>query len=138
MSGLIMIENDFSCITKASPGVDCHHIVTSSESGEMSTWDTDDGACLESRKLAIVHTNMQAYRVPDSNMVKLFCCGFYEEVCVMDPYSLEILFQLSSRVNPDWISAFHVLRPRNRTDDVVLALTISGITKCSCSLNAIM
>ena len=56
----------------------------------------------------------------------------------MDPYSLEILFQLSSRVNPDWISAFHVLRPRNRTDDVVLALTISGITKCSCSLNAIM
>jgi len=118
-----------SCITKASPGVDCHHIVTSSESGEMSTWDTDDGACLESRKLAIVHTNMQAYRVPDSNMVKLFCCGFYEEVCVMDPYSLEILFQLSSRVNPDWISAFHVLRPRNRTDDVVLALTISGTVK---------
>ena len=133
-----MIDNDFSCITKAFPGVDCHHILTSSESGEMSTWDTDDGACLESRKLAIVHTNMQAYRVPDSNMVKLFCCGFYEEVCVMDPYSLEILFQLSSRVNPDWISAFHVLRPRNRTDDVVLALTISGITKCSCSLNAIM
>ena len=44
-----MIENDFSCITKASPGVDCHHILTSSESGEMSTWDTDDGACLESR-----------------------------------------------------------------------------------------
>ena len=68
-------------------------------------------------------------RVPDSNMVKLFCCGYYEEVCVMDPYSLEILFQLSSRINPDWISAFHVLRPRNRTDDVVLALTISGTVK---------
>ena len=109
--------------------MDCHHIVTSSESGEMSTWDTDDGACLESKKLSMVHTNMQAYRVPDSNLVKLFCCGYYEEICVLDPYSLEILFQLSSRVNPDWISAFHVLRPRNRTDDVVLALTISGTVK---------
>ena len=118
-----------SCITKASPGMDCHLIVTSSESGEMSTWDTDDGACLESKKLSMIHTNMQAYRVPDSNSVKLFCCGYYEEICVMDPYSLDILFQLSSRVNPDWISAFHVLRPRNRTDDVVLALTISGTVK---------
>ena len=109
--------------------MDCHHIVTSSESGEMSIWDTEDGACLESKKLSLIHTNMQAYRVPDSNNVKLFCCGFYEEICVLDPYSLEILFQLSSRVNPDWISAFHVLRPRNRTDDVVLALTISGTVK---------
>ena len=95
----------------------------------MSTWDTVDGACLESKKLAQVHSSIQAYRVPDSNMVKLFCCGYYEEVCVIDPYSLEILFQLSSRINPDWISAFHVLRPRNRQDDVVLALTISGTVK---------
>lgn len=117
------------CIAKASPGVDCHHIVTSSETGEMSTWDTIDGACLESKKLPQVHSSIQAYRVPDSNMVKLFCCGYYEEVCVIDPYSLEILFQLSSRINPDWISAFHVLRPRNRKDDVVLALTISGTVK---------
>ena len=117
------------CIAKASPGIDCHHIVTSSESGEMSTWDTDDGACLENKKTGLIHTNMQAYRVPDSNQVKLFCCGYYEEVCVMDPYTLDTLFQLSSRVNPDWISAFHVLRPRNRTDDVVLALTISGTVK---------
>jgi len=117
------------CIAKASPGTDCHHVVTSSESGEISTWDTVDGACLESKKTSMVHTSMQAYRVPDSNMVKLFCCGFYEEVTVLDPYSLEVLFSLSSRINPDWVSAFHVLRPRNRTDDVVLALTISGTVK---------
>ena len=117
------------CIAKASPGTDCHHVVTASEAGEVSTWDTVDGACLETKKSAMVHTSMQAYRVPDSNQVKLFCCGFYEEVIVLDPFSLEVLFQLSSRINPDWISAFHVLRPRNRTDDVVLALTISGTVK---------
>jgi WD40 repeat protein len=117
------------CIAKASPGTDCHHVVTASESGEMFCWDTVDGACVESKKHAMVHTNIQSYRVPDSNQVKLFCCGFYEEVMVFDPYSLEVLFTLSSRINPDWISAFHVLRPRNRQDDVVLALTISGTVK---------
>ena len=113
------------CIAKASPGADCHHVVTSSESGEISCWDTVDGACLESKKTTMVHTSMQAYRVPESNTVKLFCCGFYEEVTVLDPYSLDVLFSLSSRINPDWVSAFHVLRPHNRKDDVVLALTIS-------------
>jgi hypothetical protein len=35
-------------------------------------------------------------------VVKLYCCGFYEEIVVMDPFALTILFQLSSRHNPDW------------------------------------
>lgn len=39
---------------------------------------------------------------------------YYPEVLVMDPFSLEVLFTLSSRVNPDWISALHVLRPAKR------------------------
>jgi len=32
-------------------------------------------------------------------------------------------------MSPDWIAAFHVLRPRNRQDDVVLALTTTGTVK---------
>lgn len=40
--------------------------------------------------------------------VRLFCNGYYPEVIVMDPFSLEILFMLSLKVNPDWISALHV------------------------------
>ena len=101
------------CIAKASPGQEGHHIVSSSENGEMFTWDTVDGRAVESKRLGNhVHTTMQAYRTPDTAQVKLFCCGFYEEIVVMEPFSLEILFQLSSRINPDWISAFHVLRPR--------------------------
>ncbi len=47
----------------------------------------------------------------------------------MDPITLTQLYCLSSRINPDWISAFHVLRPRNRNDDVVLALTTTGTVK---------
>lgn len=46
--------------------------------------------------------------------VKLFCNGYYAEILVMDPFSLEVMFSLSSKVNPDWISALHVLRPVNR------------------------
>jgi hypothetical protein len=44
----------------------------------------------------------------------------------MDPFSLEIIFSLSSKVNPDWISALYVLRPNKRKDDVVLALTTTA------------
>lgn len=44
----------------------------------------------------------------NSEDVRLFCNGYYPEIIVMDPFSLEILFSLSSKVNPDWISALHV------------------------------
>ncbi len=118
------------CMAKASSGHDCHHVVTSSENGEMIVWDTVDGRAIESRRHANhVHTAMQSYRSPDSAAVKLFCCGLYEEIMVVDPFSLDVLFRLSSRSNPDWVSAFHVIRPRNRADDVVLAITTTGTVK---------
>lgn len=44
----------------------------------------------------------------------LFCIGNYPEILVMDPFTLEIVMTLSSRVHPDWISAIHVLRPSRR------------------------
>ena len=105
----------FRCIAKASGGSDGHYVVTSSENGEMFLWDTTDGRCVESRKAnpSLVHTHIQSYRSNSSSqseVVKLFCCGFYEEICVMDPLSLKVMFSLASRINPDWIAAFHVLR----------------------------
>ena len=49
------------CVAKASAGQDCHHIVTTSENGEMFTWDTVDGRALESRRYPNhVHTTIQA------------------------------------------------------------------------------
>ena len=78
---------------------------------------------------SLQNLSFQAYRSPDSHLVRLFCCGFYEEIVIMDPMTLSLVFTLSSRINPDWISAFHVLRPRNRNDDVVLALTTTGTVK---------
>lgn len=43
--------------------------------------------------------------------VRLFCNGYYAEVIIINPFTLEIIFSLSSRVNPDWISALYVLKP---------------------------
>ncbi|KOX70671.1 WD repeat-containing protein 7 [Melipona quadrifasciata] len=124
------------CLSRASVIMEQNYIVSSSESGEMCTWDLVDGKCREAVKLSSVHTQMLPYVSAGGEDVRLFCSGYYPEVLVMDPFSLEVLFTLSSRVNPDWISALHVLRPAKRkgrfyvhTNDVVLALTTTGTVK---------
>ncbi|CAB0036498.1 unnamed protein product [Trichogramma brassicae] len=117
------------CLSRASVIMEQNFIVSSSENGEMCTWDLVDGKCRENVKLNNVHTQMLPYVTTGGEDVKLFCSGYYPEVLVMDPFSLEVLFALSSRMNPDWISALHVLRPAKRTDDVVLAITTAGTVK---------
>jgi len=57
--------------------------------------------------------------------VRLFCNGYYAEVIIMNPFTLEIIFSLSSRVNPDWISALYVLKPH----------TCKGNCKSICSFS---
>ncbi|KAJ2939340.1 hypothetical protein O0L34_g13438 [Tuta absoluta] len=118
-----------TCLSRASIIQDNNFIVSSSEAGEMCTWDLVDGKCRESVKLSHVHTNIQAYHMCNSEDLRLFCNGYYAEILIMDPFSLEILFSLSSKMNPDWISALHVLRPSSRKDDVVLAISITGTVK---------
>lgn len=117
------------CISRASIIQDNNFIVSSSEAGEMCTWDLIDGKCREHVKLPQVHTSIQAYHMCNSDDLRLFCNGYYAEILIIDPFSLEILFSLSSKVNPDWISALHVLRPSSRKDDVVLAISITGTVK---------
>ncbi|XP_055913276.1 WD repeat-containing protein 7 [Eupeodes corollae] len=117
------------CLAKASILADNNFLVSSSENGEMCTWDLVDGKCTESIKLPQVHTNIQAYLMANTDGVRLFCNGYYPEIMVMDPFSLEVIFVLSSKVKPDWISALHVLRPSKRKDDVVLAITTTGTVK---------
>lgn len=117
------------CLVKASILADNNFLVSSSENGEMCTWDLTDGKCTESVKLPQVHTQIQSYHTANSNDVRLFCIGYYPEIMVMDPFSLEVIYMLSSKVKPDWISALHVLRPMRRKDDVVLAITTTGTVK---------
>lgn len=51
------------CISKASIIQDNNYIVSSSEAGEMCTWDLVDGKCREFVKLPQVHTNMQVTNI---------------------------------------------------------------------------
>ena len=81
---------------------------------EMCLWDLVDGKCREVTKLPYVHTNIQSYQMSGSEDVKLFCNGYYAEIFIMDPFSLEIVCSLSSREKSDWISALYVLRPAKR------------------------
>ncbi|UYV71208.1 WDR7 [Cordylochernes scorpioides] len=117
------------CLTNGSCLPDSTLFVSSSEAGEMCLWDLTDGRCLESKKLAYVHTSIQAYQLYGTSEVLLFCNGYYAEILVMDPRTLEIRFSLTSRVCPDWISTLHLFRPTKHHDDIVLALSASGLVK---------
>lgn len=96
------------CLSRASIIQENNFLVSSSENGEMCTWDLVDGKCMESVKLPQVHTSIQSYHMATSNDIRLFCNGYYAEIMVMDPFSLQVLFSLSSKEKPDWISALHV------------------------------
>ncbi|XP_076033939.1 WD repeat-containing protein Rbcn-3B isoform X3 [Oratosquilla oratoria] len=126
---LVGHTSSVQCLAQASLTPGSQYIISSSENGEMCTWDIRDGRCLEVFKSANVHSSMIAYQmlnVPDS---RLFCVGNYPEILVYDPMTLEVLFSLSARIEPDWISAVHILRPPRRNDEVVLGLTTSGWVK---------
>ncbi|CAH1778713.1 unnamed protein product [Owenia fusiformis] len=118
-----------SCLTKASNNPDRHLFISSADNGEMCLWDISDGRCIEHTKHSTIHTSIEAYQFSNARDIKLVCNGYYPEIHVIDPLSLEILFSLSSRVAPDWISALCILRPIKRQDDVVVAISNSGTVK---------
>ncbi|XP_055932203.1 WD repeat-containing protein 7-like isoform X1 [Argiope bruennichi] len=117
------------CLSHGSAATDSTLLVSSSEAGEMSLWDVTDGRCLETVKLPYIHTAIHSYQMSGTNDIRLFCNGYYAEILVMDVLTLDIFFTLSSRVNPDWMSAIHVLRPPKSQDDVIVGLSASGYVK---------
>ncbi|KAK8379486.1 hypothetical protein O3P69_019416 [Scylla paramamosain] len=72
---------------------------------------------------------MTAYQMLNVDEVRVFCIGNYPEILVYDPFTLDILFSLAARIQPDWISALHILRPPRRNDEVVLGVTTAGWVK---------
>lgn len=63
------------CLSRASVVMEQNFIVSSSESGEMCTWDLVDGKCREAVKLNSVHTQMLPYVSAGGEDVRLFCSG---------------------------------------------------------------
>ncbi|CAL4059561.1 unnamed protein product [Meganyctiphanes norvegica] len=117
------------CLVQGSVTSGTSYIISSSENGEMCVWDLRDGSCVEVLKSANVHTSMSAYQMLGVSEVRIFCVGNYPEILVYDPRTLDILFSLAARIQPDWISALHILRPPKRADEVILGVTTSGWVK---------
>ena len=67
------------CLSRASVIMEQNFIVSSSESGEMCTWDLVDGKCRENVKLNNIHTQMLAYVSAGGEDVRLFCSGYFTQ-----------------------------------------------------------
>ncbi|KAM7314027.1 WD repeat-containing protein 7 isoform X1 [Ixodes scapularis] len=80
-------------------------------------------------------TGNHSTRSPQSHMLcggdvsHLFCNGYYADVVVLDTMTLTVAFSLVSRATSDWISAMHVIRTPKRSEDIIVALSSSGLTK---------
>ena len=75
------------CIAKATAGTEAHHVVTSSENGEMFSWDTIDGRCIENRKHpGLVHTSIQVIELQkiDSGLSLKYLC-IYRPIVLPNP-----------------------------------------------------
>ncbi|KAK3803272.1 hypothetical protein RRG08_021472 [Elysia crispata] len=118
-----------SCLAMGSEHKERCFIVSSSENGEMCLWDISDGRCIENTKTDKVHSDMLSFHMRSAKALRLICNGYYDEVVVIDPLNLEIVFTLVARVESDWISACCVIAPTNRDEDVVIAITNSGTVK---------
>ena len=46
--------------------------------------------------------------------IHLICNGYYPEIHIIHPLTLEVLLSLSSRIQPGWISALCIIRPLKR------------------------
>ena len=71
---------------------------------KMCTWDISDGRCIESVRLQFIHTKVQSYQMIGHETTVLFCNGYYSEILILNLQTLETLFTLTSKLNPDWIS----------------------------------
>uniref|UniRef100_A0A914XMN7 Uncharacterized protein n=1 Tax=Plectus sambesii TaxID=2011161 RepID=A0A914XMN7_9BILA len=81
--------------------------VSTSDDGKMCLWESVDGRCIDSVTTVNVHRYIYAHPLRSSailTQLRLFCVGDYPEIIVMDPQDLTVLFTLSSRVEPDWVS----------------------------------
>ncbi|CAG5131599.1 unnamed protein product, partial [Candidula unifasciata] len=103
-----------SCLAMGSEHRERCYIVSSSENGEMCLWDVSDGRCIENNKMDKVHSDIAAYHLKSAKALRLVCNGYYDEIVIIDPLNLEIVYLLVARVESDWISACCIITPPNR------------------------
>ncbi|XP_072038348.1 WD repeat-containing protein 7-like isoform X2 [Amphiura filiformis] len=120
-----------SCLARANESWETASFISAAENGELCLWDVSDGRCIEQTKLAGVHTMMHTYQATKgvAREHRLICQGYYPDIHIIDTTTLELLFTLSSKVAPDWISALCIVKPLKRQEDVVIGLSKTGMLK---------
>jgi WD40 repeat protein len=127
---LIGHETPISCVAPASTSTSSTRYVTCSEDGQMCLWDSVDGRAVESVRHQYVHRKVIPHRLRISShhyQTRLLCVGDYAEILVVDGQDLNVLFNLSSRVEPDWINALTVVQSEKH--DVVIGVSRSSMIK---------
>jgi len=95
----------------------------------MKLWEINEKKCIEHIKMAnTIHKNIYSSKI-SGKMTRLFCIGNYTDVLVMDPLSLDILYTLVSREQPQWIKALCINSLANKQDDVIVGVSVSGTIK---------
>lgn len=105
--------------------------ISSSSDGHLCLWDIQDGRCIDSVSSLFIHRYMQPYTYKSSRhtrSTRLFCIGDYSDVVVMDPQDLTVVFQLSSRVEPDWICCYDVVQRTNKSEQCI-GISMAGMIK---------
>lgn len=122
----------------------------------MKLWEINERKCIENIKMAnTVHRNIYVrflhnsffprWRQTGANLThggfcfkssktngkytRLYCVGNYTGVLVMDPMSLDILYNLVSKEQHQWIRALCINSFANQQDEVVVGVSISGTIK---------
>jgi WD repeat-containing protein 7 len=95
----------------------------------MKLWEINEKKCIEHIKMTnTIHKNIYSSKV-SGKATRLFCIGNYTDVLVMDPLSLDILYTLVSREQPQWIKALCINSLANKQDDVIVGVSVSGTIK---------
>uniref|UniRef100_A0A158P8C8 WD_REPEATS_REGION domain-containing protein n=1 Tax=Angiostrongylus cantonensis TaxID=6313 RepID=A0A158P8C8_ANGCA len=105
--------------------------ISASCDGHMCLWELEDGRCIDSISSTLVHRFMQTYTYKSSRhtrSTRLFCVGDYSDIVVMDPNDLAVVFNLSSRVEPDWICSYDIVRRTNKLEQCI-GISMAGMIK---------
>ncbi|CAJ0578746.1 unnamed protein product, partial [Mesorhabditis spiculigera] len=106
-------------------------LISVSADGQICLWDWLDGRCIDHVNGASVHRQMEPYASKAANSAfntRIICAGDYADFIVLDPQDLTPVFTISSRVEPDWITAFTLVKRTNRADQI-LGFSKSGMVK---------
>lgn len=104
------------------------YIVSASEGGELCRWNLEDGYCIKKYKSIYIHKHMKLFKKSQDEEL-IFTCGYYTEVFVIHPYTLQTVFVLNSKTDSDWISCFEVIKSLELKSDAVIGITLGGRIK---------